>query len=379
MFSSDHYVPVVKWKRGERTALEHLSSTARTRITPLLEIQPVPYDHKTGSFSKTIDEHLSNIGKDLSSCWKTTDPIFVDAITIYDNVDFEDDNLASGQHPLEFIIESIENEGNQAIPVTGTERDASYQAAVYTMVQKYQRGICVRIYEEQLDDLAQLESDVNDLLSFAHINKSEVDIVIDFEQINPAKEQAIYSQIINTLIQFPDINAWRTITICATSIPKTYSKIIKKFSSGTVPRAEWNIYSKIVKTNLLRKPSFGDYTITNPDFVNLEPWLLNKIISSLKYTCDTDFWVHRGDLTGNGFSCMRDICSTIVSDSRFSGQSFSFGDSYIYSCANGGTTGNLESWVVAGINHHLTKVADDLANLPSTSKTGLPPTLVPQP
>ncbi|MDU8674255.1 beta family protein [Paenibacillus polymyxa] len=378
MFSSDHYVAVIKWKRGERTALEHLTPTIKSRITPLLEIQPVPYNHRTENFTKTIDEHLANIGKDLKNCWKSTAPVFVDSAPIYDNEDFEDDYLSTGQHPLEFIIDSIENEGNQTIPVTGTARDASYQSAVYNVVQKFQRGICIRIHEEQLDDITQLESDIDDLLSLAHVDKSETDIVIDFEQINPAKELAIYSQIINSLIQFPDINSWRTLTICATSIPKTFSTTIKKFSSGSVPRAEWNIFSKIMKTNLVRKPSFGDYTITNPNFVNLEPWLLNKIISSLKYTCDNEYWVHRGDLTGNGFSCMRNICVAVVSDPRFSGQNFSFGDSYIYNCANGGTTGNLEAWVVAGINHHLTKVASDLASLSLSSSTGLPPTLAPQ-
>lgn len=227
MFSSDHYVAVIKWKRGERTALEHLTPTIKSRITPLLEIQPVPYNHRTENFTKTIDEHLANIGKDLKNCWKSTAPVFVDSAPIYDNEDFEDDYLSTGQHPLEFIIDSIENEGNQTIPVTGTARDASYQSAVYNVVQKFQRGICIRIHEEQLDDITQLESDIDDLLSLAHVDKSETDIVIDFEQINPAKELAIYSQIINSLIQFPDINSWRTLTICATSIPKTFSTTIK--------------------------------------------------------------------------------------------------------------------------------------------------------
>ncbi|WP_179032885.1 beta family protein [Paenibacillus kribbensis] len=379
MFSSNHYVPIIKWKRGERTALEHLTPKIKDTITPLLEIQPVPYDHKTENFTKTIDEHLANIGKDLKNSWNSSNPVFVDSLTIYDNEDFEDDYLSTGQHPLEFIIESIENEGSQAIPVTGTTRDSSYQQAVYNMVQKYDRGICIRIHEEQLDNITLLESDIDSILSYIQINKNAVDIVIDFEQITPTKEQTVYFQIINALIQFPDITVWRTITICATSIPKSFAPTIKKFSSGIIPRAEWNIYSRIMKANLNRKPSFGDYTITNPDFVSLPPWLLNKIVSSLKYTCDTEYWVHRGDLTGNGFSCMKKICSDVVSDPRYCGQHFSYGDSYIYKCANGGTTGNLEAWVIAGINHHLTKVATDLSSLSLSSKTGLPPTLTLQP
>lgn len=379
MFNSDHYVPIIKWKRGERTALEHLDSIFKKSITPLLEIQPVPYDHKTENFTKTIDEHLENIGREVKAVWNFSSPVFVDAITIYDNEEFEDDNLSTGQHPLDFIIESIELEGCQAIPVTGIARDSSYQQAVFNLAQKYNRGVCIRINEEQLENLVRLETDITKLLEYIQISENAVDIVIDFKQISPSKEQAIYAQLVNCLLQFPNITAWRTITICATSIPKSLSTIIKKFSSGVIPRAEWTIYSKIRKGNLLRHPSFGDYTITNPDFVNLPPWLLNKIISSLKYTCDTEYWVHRGDLTGNGFSSMRKICSDVVSDPRYSGQHFSYGDTNIYKCASGGSTGNLETWVTAGINHHLTKVATDLSSLSLSSKTGLPPALTPQP
>ena len=37
-FSPDHYVPVLKVKRGEMKALRLISSSIRERITPLLEI-----------------------------------------------------------------------------------------------------------------------------------------------------------------------------------------------------------------------------------------------------------------------------------------------------------------------------------------------------
>jgi len=37
-FGSDHYVPVVKVKRGEKLALRILATRLRSQITPLLEI-----------------------------------------------------------------------------------------------------------------------------------------------------------------------------------------------------------------------------------------------------------------------------------------------------------------------------------------------------
>lgn len=37
-FGSNHYVPVLKIKRGEKKALQAISSTLQPEITPLLEI-----------------------------------------------------------------------------------------------------------------------------------------------------------------------------------------------------------------------------------------------------------------------------------------------------------------------------------------------------
>lgn len=40
MFDHSHYVPVLRWKRGERGALKRLDPVDRAAMTPLLE--PLP-------------------------------------------------------------------------------------------------------------------------------------------------------------------------------------------------------------------------------------------------------------------------------------------------------------------------------------------------
>jgi len=44
MFDHRHYVPVVKWKRGERVALRNLTSDVREKITPLIELLPKHFE-----------------------------------------------------------------------------------------------------------------------------------------------------------------------------------------------------------------------------------------------------------------------------------------------------------------------------------------------
>lgn len=58
MFDERHYVPILKWKRGEQVGLELISDTAKEILTPLIEIVPPPYDYNNDRPAKTMDEHL---------------------------------------------------------------------------------------------------------------------------------------------------------------------------------------------------------------------------------------------------------------------------------------------------------------------------------
>ncbi|TQR27212.1 hypothetical protein C7Y47_23465 [Lysinibacillus sphaericus] len=117
-----------------------------------------------------------------------------------------------------------------------------------------------------------------------------------------------------------------------------------------------------------RKPSFGDYNITHPDFVDLDPRIIN-VAAGIRYTYDDKFYIFRGvGVKSKGFAQMLNICNDVIKHSCYRGNTFSFGDQEIYNCANQTRScGNSETWVTAGINHHLTNVSNDISSLPSTS------------
>ncbi|WP_342428310.1 hypothetical protein [Paenibacillus sp. FSL L8-0158] len=49
------------------------------------------------------------------------------------------------------------------------------------------------------------------------------------------------------------------------------------------------------------------------------------------------------------------LCQRVVGHSKYSGSHYSYGNKYIYDCANGSAnTGNAERWRKVGTNHHLT-------------------------
>lgn len=363
MFNQDHYVPILKWKRGERTALREVNSTLKSTITPLIEIQPVPFDHPNGTFSKSLDEHLTGIGKQVKDTWNEDKSIFVDLNTLYDNDDFEDDLLESGNHPIEFVIDDIEEFGIPAIPVTGIFRQHPFQEAIKTTYQKYKRGICLRLEESDISDIDTLKSELDRFLDYNQIDVNDVDLIIDYKQIIPNQEDQHLSNVALTILKLPYLHDWRTFTITSTAYPKNLNKI-KTDSNGSLPRTEWIIYLSLRELGLARMPAFGDYTITHPDFVNLDPRLIN-MAAGIKYTSKDEFLIFRGiGVRNNGFAQMVRICNDVIQHPQYYGRQYSFGDNYIYECAKQEcTTGNAEKWVIVGVNHHLTVVSNDVSNL----------------
>lgn len=59
------------------------------------------------------------------------------------------------------------------------------------------------------------------------------------------------------------------------------------------------------------------------------------------------------------------VITTVVGSGReeFYGREFSWGDNFIFECAQGVHTGNLRQWVTVDTNHHIRLVSEQLANL----------------
>jgi Beta protein len=69
MYTHRHYVPVIRWKRGEQKALLELTSEIRREITPLIEIVP-----KQLEGGKRIEE----AAKQIARYWRWKELALVD-------------------------------------------------------------------------------------------------------------------------------------------------------------------------------------------------------------------------------------------------------------------------------------------------------------
>lgn len=357
MFSHTHYVPVLKWKMGEYQALSRLAEPVKDRITPLLEVPPVGFDFETRANKETLDSHIGDFGRRLKSKWQAR-PCFVELKYLQANP-----LCTGGQHCVDELFNAARQEGCAAIPVASFNNNPAYLAAIGRTVQQDRRGVCLRLYLPDFDR-PNMAADIEHMLRSMAEGWHACDLVIDLEAQSYVPV-TVFVGIIQTLLsKVPVLNRWRTVSVVGTSFPNTVAGL--NTNPAFIPRMEWRSYRAFLATlgPEARIPTFGDYGVAHPDPVELDMRLI-KPFAKMRYTIDNDWYFEKGSpVRTHGFGQFQSMCAKLMAQPFFCGRNFSAGDTYIADCAAGSVaTGNLSTWVWVATNHHLTKVASDLASV----------------
>ena len=357
MFDHSHYVPILKGKAGEYNSLRDLASRFKSKLTPLIEIPPIPWDYDSGGPLKTIDEHLSKTVENILSAWGGEKrPLFIDLCFI----DAEE-RMLGGEHPLIFLIEEAKQKDLLLIPVTGLDRDAAYQSAVISTVPINDMGVCVRIEGDDFSDT--LDDDLNRLIHSFGMSASKMDLIIDLKSIPNDQVRLLSRTVIDIINSLPQLSDWRTITVASSSFPENLSEF-EKNTENRVSRAEWMIYQQVASSiKIRRKPTYGDYTVVHPQPFEMDPRIMQQG-AKVKYTSGDEFIIVKGQsIKRAGSEQTRSLCRHITALPEFSGADFSWGDNYIDECAKSTVgPGNQTTWVRVGVNHHLAFVVEQLAS-----------------
>lgn len=362
MFDHRHYVPVLKWRQGEYQALVKLDGDSKGKITPLFEIPEEAWDFETESPKKTLDEHVEKFGKRLRDKWGTrrcfVDSCYLSPVAI----------CGDGEHHLSRLIELAEAEGCTVVPVTGISRHKDYQEAVLFLVEKFKRGICLRLTGDDYDG-GDIKGEISELLKYFSLSATDVDLVIDCKEFVPHSAAAYAGMLLSFLNNTPYLNRWRSLTVAGTAFPAIISSPEYR-PSGRVKRYEWLGYKSLIKKlgDDQRLPSFSDYTVSHPQTGKLDPRLMDPN-AKIKYTIEDEWFIVVGSqVKKNGRGQYRELCDRILNAQPmiFDGFDFSWGDSYIYECATVQqkvSTGGTSTWPSVMNNHHLTRVVSELAKL----------------
>jgi hypothetical protein len=348
------YVPVLKGKEGEYSALEALAPDIRTGLMPLIEIPGVPYDYANERPVRTLDEHVSGIPQRLGRCWPN-DPLYLHLPWFG-----EQERMKDGRVALEAVLTDCANIGVKAVPVIWRQSSLDYLAAAGRYSATSAAGACIRLTLADFKEDIELDAELDRLLSSLGIVQNSIDLIIDLEELS--KEAVLVARSVFSMI--PQKDQWRRMILASASFPEDLSDV-GAATTSTIPRREWELWKALQRRpNILprRDLIFGDYAIAHPVPKELDPRIM-QMSASIRYTTPDDWLIVKGrNVRQYGFDQYFELCKTLVGRAEYCGRDFSWGDRYIDDCANGMTgPGNATTWRKVGTNHHLTLVTRELA------------------
>jgi hypothetical protein len=359
MFGPKHYVPILRWKRGERFALMELNAETRRFVTPLIEVTPKMFEApKKGKNQGVVPDPakvLFETSKQVLKSWGYEE-FFVD----FWHMDGRQVGKINGKHALEYFTSEARAVHLKTIAVTSLARSADYQSAVRQVVETGGGGVCVRVSPEDLTD-SKVANKLAALLKDLKADVKKADLLLDCQALEAGA--AAMGELLHAIPFSPD---WRTVTLASGAFPKDLQD--KQPGIHRIARADWLEWRRLVeRDDITRKPSFSDYTIQFGRYE--EPPSNCNPSASIRYTLPDAWLVLRGEgimnKKGPGRAQWPAQAVLLCDSEDFYGSQFSAGDDYIYKVRNGTEGhGSPETWIRAGINHHLTVVARQVASLP---------------
>jgi len=379
MFNTNHYVPILRWKAGERVALREVRAEDRKRITPLIEIPKKIFEEKNSDrdltdgreslFEKIAvqpdpEQVLFKAAKAVLEAWQYS-PFFLDLW----HIDGHIPQIQGKKHPLTSIAEECRKLKLSLIPVTGLHRRHEYQSASLQVAADDGRGACIRV---TADDVLQptFSTALLSQIKRLALKISDVHLLLDAQDFDSNKPdlEALLKRI-------PKLDDWRTLTVASGGFPEDLGKLER--GRNKIDRHDWLAWKQLVlnPNGLSRKPAFSDYTIQFGRYQ--EPPDFSNPTASIRYTLSDQWLVMKGEPLRNEDGpkfAQYPASATLLRESKeYYGPEFSYGDKYISTInIDGPLTGTPTTWLQAGINHHLTVVSRQIASLPSPLGTDAP-------
>jgi Beta protein len=345
-FGSDHYVPVVKVKRGEKLALQTLAIRLRSRITPLLEIVE-------RSPSRILSEHLNTAFSGLAESVQPYPRVFLDVREL----------ASEGPAAAAEVFNRAYLTGMVFTPVTGISRDADVVAALNARSD----GLALRLTRTEFES-GDLADRLDDFLHKHELKPENIDLIVDLGAVESLVVQGIASLTEVFLADIPDHNRWRTFTLSACAFPLSMSLVARQ-SHEFVERAEWlawreHLYQR--RETLQRVPTFSDCAIQHPRGVEgFDPRIM-QVSACIRYTLSENWLLIKGESTRQVQPSLQfpELAIRLVYGElreHFRGEKHCEGCKSIKAAADGAPRfGSAEAWRRLGTIHHISTVTEQL-------------------
>ncbi len=350
----NQYFPILKVKRGEKTALESIAPSLHNRITPLLEFVEC-------SVEQSPSAHLTNAFRDLVNCTKYYQRCFIDTREL--------STLSRADNIAATVFTRAEQMGIAFVPVTSVSRSHDVEPAI----RFKDRGIALRLSQAELEN-GNLNRDIIRFVDKHTLAPESIDLIMDLGAVDTMIVDGICAMSESFLSAVPYHSKWRTFVLSACSFPKKLSAV-KRDSSGNFERSEWlswrdNFYRN--RHSLTRLPLFSDCAIQHPSGVEGFDFRIHPVSAAIRYAQEESWLIIRGVSTKTPSKSAKEQFPRLA-DRLYSGslKDLYLGSDHCEGCASIKKAsighkgfGSPEIWRRIGTIHHLTTVLQQLSSLP---------------
>jgi len=346
---------VLRWKRAEKKALRELSPSDKGGITPLLEMTERALSKKKQTKAGGLKPLLEEFAEQLEECWGAA-PIFIDLSLLGTQFQSTEAEVA-----LRVLSQESRARKMLIIPVIGLGQFAGNVLEAAGEAAGHGIGACVRLglgdlrWPSFADDLLSLRNDLR-------LSIGQMDVIVDLRFLDGREPNLV--RIVDCI---PDVSSWRTFTLVSGAFTKDLSQF-EKNQQHLLRRSDWLLWREQVGAmgSSVRRPAFGDYTIQHG--VYSEPPGRANFSASIRYTIAEDWIIMRGEGVfnedGPGFDQWPANALLLSERSEFCGRDYSYGDGYIWDMGQQTERpGSAETWLRAGINHHMAFAARQISSL----------------
>ncbi|TIO05685.1 beta family protein [Mesorhizobium sp.] len=356
ILTKDMYVPALRWRQGEYQALARLAAAAKDRIVPYVTIPEVEFDFELWQPKKTVQEHVHPFAARFKAKWGQR-PAWVGV-----HPSISGNPMGDGRDIFTYVFEALRAFQANAMPAVPLDASPLTVASVAGIVATDGLGAAIAV---RLEDLMKPDARtrIEALTTALGISLDEVDLVIDLGAPNFEPYNAFAGALIAAMQKLGDLHAFRNFVVIGTAIPETFKDVAK--GADQLPRHDWLFYQALLGNMPagMRQLNYGDYTIVHPEFKALDMRMI-KAAGKLVYTTPAAWEVRKGGAFNDNRAQMHGHCASIVASGKFDGAGYSSGDEYIAKCAvHKEGPSNQTRWKEVAINHHITRVLDDLATL----------------
>ncbi len=316
------YIPFLKAKSGELTAMGELTPDVKRAICPLFDFPRNNENYTSLDYAKKI----SKIERGLTKHWGVEEEFYFDDFDISQKLEVE------GEHKYAAALRALQK--LQVIPVVGLDRTAHNDSVVELKRKGIIDSATVALRAEQVDfeDFEAKKDDIEDLENVFDEFEA-IDLIFDCRLCSNMDVPETAQQIATFARKFSDTyEKIRRIIITGSSIPASIRDAVGTDEVVILPRRELEIIAKARDLLVGIGVIPGDYTTVSPLFADMkfDPMLFQKVTAPrLVYSFDNFHYISRGtSLASGGQDQYIDMTKALCNEPFFRGSGYSFGENY---------------------------------------------------